>query len=352
MGIFDIFKKKKEVKRIKPENDNKVFLPENGKSEGDIIEIDEKKLKEIIYEWESSEEIINSLLSSADNQTRENIKFVEYLINIIDSEKLEIPALPDIIIKIMKLSQDPDTEISKYVQVVKSDQAIALKIIKLANSPLYKGLRDVNDLNLAVSRIGINELKNIVIMMSLQTKIFRGKKFKDLIDEIWKSSLLTALISSQLASYYSLDSSRLYTLALLEDVGEIIVLDAVRGYESFYKMKYKPDEHFILRTAKSFHQQISAFTLAHWNFSKEQIRIVRNHHVLPDDKTDEYNKVLFVSYQTALIVLKFKFTDSNIENFPYDFILKFSKLPLKRDAFIILLRKSLKQFNEFISVLN
>jgi len=348
MSFWDIFKKKENKKKLrKTKNTDKLSSKTDISDDTEIIIMKENELDELIYEWESSEEIINSLLKETDNQTKDNIKFIEYLINLIDKEKLDIPMLPDIIIKIMKLSENPDTNISEYTKVVKSDQALALKIIKLANSPLYKGIRDVNDLNLAVSRIGIEELKNIVLMMSLQSKIFSNKNFKDLIEDIWKTSLLTSIIASNLANYYSLDSSKIYTIALVHDIGEVIVLDSVKGYETFYKRKYKPDNHFIKRIAKSFHQEISAFTLAHWNFSKEQISIVRTHHTPPEKTTNEYNKVLFISYQTAVILLKFKFNQENINNFPYKFIIKFSELPLKEDAFYLLLKKSLKKFKEF-----
>jgi HD-like signal output (HDOD) protein len=322
---------------IKKENDKEII-------------IDENQLKELIYEWESAEDIINELLKKAYNQTDANIKYIEYLINIIDSEKIEIPLLPDIAVKIIQLSQNPDTALEDYAKLVKTDQTIALKIIKLSNSILYKGIREVNDLNLAISRIGIDELKNLVLMLSLQSKIFNIKEFKNIIKEIWNTSLLTALISSKLATYYGLNPSYAYTIGLTHDVGEVVIFNSVKGYQNFYKNKYKPDVFFIKRIAKSFHQKLSAFTLSHWNFSKEQIEIVRKHHDIPDENSNEYQKLLFISYQTAVILLKFKFNENNIENFPYDFIIKYSHLPLKEEAFYLLLKKIIKEFNELINI--
>jgi len=356
MSFFDIFKKKEKQKQkinttpsLQAKN-NHIQKPQINKD--DELIIDEELLEELIYKWESGEEIIDALIKEASKQTEENVKFIEYLVNLIDSEKLEIPMLPNIVMKILKLSQNPDTELIKYVEVVKSDQAIALKVIKLANSVMYKGIRDVNDLNLAISRIGINELKNLVLMLSLQSKVFNNKEFKELIDEIWKSSLLTSIISSKLAQYYSLDASKAYTIALTHDVGEIIVINSVKGYEQFYKRKYKTDNHFVKRIAQSFHQEISAFTLAHWNFSKEQVDVVRNHHLPPAENSNEYQKLLFTAYQTAIILLNFKFNEDNIYNFPYEFLIKFSKLPLSEDAFYLLLKASLKEFNELSLIIS
>ncbi len=357
MSFWDIFKKKeKQKQKINKTPSIPVIKNEELKntdtSDEDEITIDDNLLEELVYKWESGEEIIDSLLNEANDQTEGNVKFIEYLINLIDSEKLEIPMLPDIVMKIISLSENPDTEMSKYVDLIKSDQAIALKVIKLANSPLYKGLRDVNDLNLAISRIGINELKNLVLMLSLQSKIFKNKEFKDLIEEIWKTSLLTSILSSKLADYYSLSASNSYTIALTHDVGEIIVFNAVRGYEQFYKRKYKVDSFFVKRIAKSYHQEISAFTLAHWNFSKEQIDIVRNHHTPPIENSNEYHKLLFIAYQTSVILLTFKFNEENIYNFPYEFLIKFSKLPLSEDAFYLLLKDSLKEFNDLSLIIS
>lgn len=357
MSLWNIFKKKeKQKQKIKktpslPTTKKKESNKSDNNTEEELVITDEL-LKDLIYDWESGDEIINSLVKEASNQTEANVKFIEYLINLIDSEKLEIPMLPDIVMKIINLSENPDTEISKYVELIKSDQAIALKVMKLANSTMYKGIRDVNDLNLAISRIGINELKNLVLMLSLQSKIFKNKEFKELIEEIWKTSLLTSILSSKLASYYSLNASSAYTIALTHDVGEIIVFNSVRGYEQFYKRKYKIDAYFIKRIAKSYHQEISAFTLAHWNFSKEQVDIVRNHHTPPINSSNEYHKLLFTAYQTSVILLSFKFNKDNIYNFPYEFLIKFSKLPLSEDAFYLLLKNSLKEFNDLSLIIS
>ena len=186
----------------------------------------------------------------------------------------------------------------------------------------------------------------------MQSKIFKNKEFKDLIENIWKTSLLTSILSYKLATYYSLNASNAYTIALTHDVGEIIVFNSVRGYEQFYKRKYKVDNYFIKRIAKSYHQEISAFTLAHWNFSREQINIVRNHHIPPTENSNEYHKLLFIAYQTSVILLNFKFNEDNIYNFPYEFLIKFSKLPLSEDAFYLLLKDSLKEFNELSLIIS
>jgi HD-like signal output (HDOD) protein len=359
MSFWNIFKKKDEQNTKKHTNPSipkiEISTSNTSSNEGNDSEelnIDDNLLEELVYKWESGEEIIDALLVEANNQTEGNVKFIEYLINLIESEKIEIPMLPDIVMKIISLSQDSNTELRKYVELVKSDQAIALKVIKLANSTMYRGIRDVNDLNLAISRIGVNELKNLVLMLSLQSKVFKNKEFRDFIDEIWKASLLTSILSSKLAKYYSLDQSKAYTIALIHDVGELVVFNSVKGYQQFYKNKYVTDNYFIKRIAKSFHQEISAFTLAHWNFSKEQIDIVRNHHLPPNENSDEYKKLLFIAYQTAIILLNFKFTKDNIYNFPYEFLIKFSKLPLSEDAFYLLLNDALKEFNELSLIIS
>jgi len=359
MSFWDIFKKKKESsKRINispaiPKVPKTIVKTENkDKSDSDELIIDDKLLEELVYKWESGEEIINDLLKEADNQTESNVKFIEYLINLIDSEKLEIPMLPDIVIKIISLSKDKDAEIKDYVELVKSDQAIALKVIKLANSPLYKGIRDVEDLSLAISRLGIDSLKNLILMISLQSKVFKNKEFRDMIEEVWKSSLLTAILSSKLAKYYSLNESKAYTMSLVHDIGEVIIFNSVRGYEQFYRKKYKTTTFFVKRISKSFHQQISAFTLSFWGFAKDYVDIVRNHHIPPNKQSDEYQKLLFISYQTSVILLNFKFTEENIDSFPYDFLIKFSKLPLTEDAFYLLLKSALSEFSELSEVIS
>ena len=189
-------------------------------------------------------------------------------------------------------------------------------------------------------------------MISLQSKVFKNKEFRDMIEEVWKSSLLTAILSSKLAKYYSLNESKAYTMSLVHDIGEVIIFNSVRGYEQFYRKKYKTTTFFVKRISKSFHQQISAFTLSFWGFAKDYVDIVRNHHIPPNKQSDEYQKLLFISYQTSVILLNFKFTEENIDSFPYDFLIKFSKLPLTEDAFYLLLKSALSEFSELSEVIS
>ncbi len=288
---------------------------------------------------ETREELIQSIVDELTKDNQHNFIFIRQLIQSMEQNKIEIPILPIVANRILQLSFNPNSDYDKYAQVVKSDTSIAINVIKLANSPLYKGLRDINDLQLAISRIGIEGLKEIVLMLSLKMKIFSNKTFKNEFEKTWRASLLIALISSKVAEYYKISSSKAYTIGLLHDVGDLIFYNQISLYQS-KNPKIVFAENFMQRISYSFHPKLSALALLSWGFPKEEYDFIGYHHLPPKDNSSINQKILYLalSIVSAEVVIDSDYDEVSL--FPYQFMIQQAKLNISPEFFKAIVIKS------------
>lgn len=117
-----------------------------------------------------------------------------------NNEELNIPSLPDIAIKVRNAMQN-EAGVADVVKIIQHDPVFSARLIGLANCPLYRGVNPVKSCLEAVSRIGLNATRNLVISLSIN-RIFKTDSplIKKYLNEIWKESLSISIISFVLAS--------------------------------------------------------------------------------------------------------------------------------------------------------
>src|SRR4030066_2591637 len=73
----------------------------------------------------------------------------------------ELPVLPVTAQKVLGLMSDPDVSIEKLKRLVGADPGLATKILKIANSAFYGGNRNIENLNQAILRLGLNSVRSL-----------------------------------------------------------------------------------------------------------------------------------------------------------------------------------------------
>ena len=55
------------------------------------------------------------------------------------TEKGDLPPLPEILLKLQKLINDPESELEEIARLIETEPVLSGRLIKLANSVLYGG---------------------------------------------------------------------------------------------------------------------------------------------------------------------------------------------------------------------
>lgn len=187
-------------------------------------------------------------------------------------EKLEIPSLPNVAMRLRKAIQN-DIGIADAVKIIQLDPVITAKLIEVANCPLYFTLNPAKSCHAAVSRIGLIATRNLVISFSIK-QIFKSDSpdIKKYLDLLWKDSLSLSSLSFVLAQ-----ESRQYCPeeallgGLVCDIGAIPFLSFVANLPAEYH-----DSDEIEQALPVVKGVVGATVLKNWNFADEFVQVALN----------------------------------------------------------------------------
>jgi HD-like signal output (HDOD) protein len=150
----------------------------------------------------------------------------------IRSDRLVLPTLPDIALRVRERADDPQISLQQMADVISQDPALSARMIKVANSAFMGRSIQVNSLNQAVTRIGLSQIKNIAIAMAMeQLFVSQHQQVQQQLDRLWRDSVQTASIAVACLQFYKarhrackLNNDVMALAALVHNIGALPVL--------------------------------------------------------------------------------------------------------------------------------
>jgi HD-like signal output (HDOD) protein len=140
----------------------------------------------------------------------------------------ELAALPQVIMRLIDLTSDPRASAGDVERVVQSDQAVAARVLTLANSSYYGLPRRVSSIREAVVFLGFKSVRNLAMTVTA-FNMFLGKS--DAVSmgrrDLWRHSLNTALCTRIVCGWMhstdaaSVSAEEAFTAGLLHDIGKM-----------------------------------------------------------------------------------------------------------------------------------
>ncbi|EIC20171.1 HDOD domain-containing protein [Thiorhodovibrio frisius] len=152
--------------------------------------------------------------------------FLTELYEQINSNRLELPARPEVALRIQKLTADPDAGIAELTELIQSDATLAGALIHATNSPRFRAAKEITSVRDAVVRIGFSNTRMLATNLALR-QIFRAKHqvARDAIAEVWAEGVLRSAYCSLLAQKLNLlDQDRALLAGLLARVGAVPII--------------------------------------------------------------------------------------------------------------------------------
>jgi HD-like signal output (HDOD) protein len=143
-------------------------------------------------------------------------------------EKLKVsgylPPLPDVLIALQKLMNDPDCDVEDVRRLIASDPVLSSRIITMANSALFAGGRDLaQNIEDAIVRLGVGAVLELCYTLELPGCIKVPQTFGQ--TRFWKHGLAVAILSRELGSKVLTDQEELdscYLAGLVHDIGLLV----------------------------------------------------------------------------------------------------------------------------------
>ncbi len=181
----------------------------------------------------------------------------------IDHDALVLPTLPEVALRVREAAEDPNISIPAICKVIGNDAALTARIIKVVNSPLLRTNREINDLQMAVSRLGINYTCNLATGLAME-QMFQATT--DVVDrklrEVWNKSAEIAGIAYVLCRHYTRLMPDQATLAgLVHQIGVLPILTYAEEHGALLA-----DSISLNRVIEKIHPIIGEKILRTWDF--------------------------------------------------------------------------------------
>ncbi|MBK8973784.1 MAG: HDOD domain-containing protein [Hahellaceae bacterium] len=191
----------------------------------------------------------------------------------IETDKIVLPTLPEVALKVREVAENRDSSIMDLTKVISNDAAITARIIRVCNSPLLRGAREITNLGMAVNRLGMAYTANLATGLAME-QMFQATT--DMIDKrmrsVWQNSTEVAGIAHVLAQHYSKVKPDQATLAgLIHHIGALPILTYIE--EKDISISNVALDNLI----DKLHPAIGELILKKWDFSPEMQSIPREH---------------------------------------------------------------------------
>lgn len=213
------------------------------------------------------------------------IKVLQEIQEAIDSDKLILPTMPEMALKVREVSEDEDATIQNMADVISNDAALAARIIKVANSPIFRAPREIEDINMALSRLGLQYTSNLATGLAME-QMFQATS--DLVDkrmrEAWAKSTEVAGISYVLCKHFTdLRPDQAALAGLIHKLGVLPILSFAEEHPSLLK-----DGITLDNVIDKIHPAIGVQILTAWEFPLELRKIPEEYinHTRKIDKAD------------------------------------------------------------------
>lgn len=150
----------------------------------------------------------------------------------LEGGRLPLPSLPGVACRVIEVLQRPSCTAQRLAEVIAADPAIAAKLLRAANSPVYRGHTPCESVNAAVVRLGTNAVQNLVTSISLLSVFAsRDEAASRRMARLWSHSLRVAATARVLVQRLrrdgrvDADPDQALLAGLLHDIGAVPLID-------------------------------------------------------------------------------------------------------------------------------
>lgn len=191
--------------------------------------------------------------------------FLNHVQEELNANRLVLPTLPDTALKVRDAVRT-EASAQELAEIIVTDAALSTRLIHVANSPLYRGNSEINNIQMAVSRLGNSIVGSIITSLVMQ-QMFRPttKLLEKYFRDIWEHSIQVSSISRALAAFTPhLNRDEAMLAGLIHQIGKLPILTLVEKIPEFKDSPSRMDK--LLEKA---HPAIGKLIMDSWTFPQE-----------------------------------------------------------------------------------
>ncbi len=219
--------------------------------------------------------------------------------------------VPQVALKILRLSSEADFDIGRIAAEVKQDQVISALTLKLCNSALFARPSGVQSLDHALVLLGRDLFVKLIVSAAVESFLGQaeGGGYSLCKGGIFHHALGTAMIAERLAVVTRrVAPSLAYTAGLLHDIGKVVLDQYIAAdVPGFYRLLSEGQQDLIGAEQQAIgtdHTRTGALLAAQWKFPAALAAAIRCHHA-PDSADEPYRDLARIIYLADLLMSRF-----------------------------------------------
>lgn len=220
-------------------------------------------------------------------------------------ERLEaLPAMPGVFQQVLALIHDPISEMDDIVQAVERDSTLTLHLMKVANSAVFRGTKQIADPRSACVRLGMKEVANVVWRIQC-AGAFRAPRadLTDMMTELWSKSVAAGFCTRSVArASQAPDAEMAFLAGLTHAVGQTLLVQLLLAERDFavQRLMDPGDPHF--KVMYRLGPIMSLLVLQHWGLPpavRSSALYQRAPHLAPTEATCRLSHGLVLGIELA-----------------------------------------------------
>lgn len=230
---------------------------------------------------------------SENSQVNNSAHLIESIVSAFEGRRINLPTLPKIHFKFRELIVKGAVS-QRIADLLKKDVAISAELIRMSNSAYYRGIMENKSLEQAISRLGAAAMEQTVTeLTSREFFTMKTKKYRSLIEKVWKHSIACAYASEIAADLLNLKlAADPFSLGLLHDIGKLVLLQIIADMECKGKFNGGITTDKLTDTVSAYHCLFGAKLLEKWKYADSYIRSASNHEDIEPKGDEEKEKKL------------------------------------------------------------
>ena len=196
--------------------------------------------------------------------------------------QVKLPSPSGAVQKILECARDSEVDLAKVADAIGRDPALAARVLRLANSPLYAQRRKSTNLRQAVVALGHTTALTLALSVTIWSSLSEGQRSDAHYPSIWRRAVVSGAAARKLGETIGLrDGDDLFLAGLLQDLGVFALGQAIPGF--YLGMVGTCDNHGDLQTherarAATDHAAIGAWLLLSWGLPERICGAIERSH--------------------------------------------------------------------------
>lgn len=132
--------------------------------------------------------------------------------------KYEPPVMPATVRQALEMAKDPEASFGGIAGVLEADPTLTAQLLKLANSPMFRGAVPVSGLRQALVRIGLRGFVQLLMVASL-SKVLVVRGHRGITIKLQERATAVGIAAAEIARATKVDRDAAFTAGVLHDVG-------------------------------------------------------------------------------------------------------------------------------------